>query len=549
MSGGGRAYFSVNGKLMTSTQMTYDDLLCLVEDFKSKHGSFPRKSDYILENNLPCYKTISKIIRRNNKTRLDYYIDIGDTVMEKRERDSLNNNEPHWHSLNNISKSVQESYDIGNYFEINDVKYNVVSIEKNQSEIVLDRYDLIDDYGYRYYVFRWNIVKAIIEKTNFSRFDSTNKQMYLINNLNIFMNNNNCVYYVYQFINISLRDEYIEIKSIYGDVEKVTFGSVINNPNLYTSEGRERRYIRNKSHTITKEDTIKELIEMQNRLKRPLFFEDLDGGTTRDTIGIGPVLKYWGCFSNMLEEVNLYDYLEYSDEMVDALYLYLHSDKDGKAKIFNNLKDYPDEFLFKLVSIVCDSAKQSGKKFVGMSDFDNNEKVPITYGALKQNFEKRGYDIADLIRQNGCVFNYSQYIMRHRFDDGELALSRNEFLFSLALRNSNHIYNVDYYKDINYEDYIDEYEGNMTCDYLLINNGKKLFVEICGFLRREEDKLSFINNTEIKESIPENYRQRMKTKKELLDKQKLDYIFIMGNDLNEQYYMDLIDNFYGGGNN
>jgi len=131
------------------------------------------------------------------------------------------------------------------------------------------------------------------------------------------------------------------------------------------------------------------------------------------------------------------------------------------------------------------------------------------------------------------------------FSDGESVVSSFEYDFSKILRSFGLVYNQDYFRNIKYSDIYPEYDGLMNCDYLLVKDNHKLYIELAGMLAGKSDSEAFLNDIIIEDKpYVEDYRLKLVQKKQIFELTGLDYLIICGKDLNHDYFERIINNCY-----
>ena len=82
--------------------------------------------------------------------------------------------------------------------------------------------------------------------------------------------------------------------------------------------------------------------------------------------------------------------------------------------------------------------------------------------------------------------------------------------------------------------------SKMNCDYKVTYNDKDYYIEIAGILESEDDLYADLtDDTDIK------YRDKMITKRDLLKKSNINYLFLYSKDMNDGSYKIKTKNFLG----
>lgn len=143
------------------------------------------------------------------------------------------------------------------------------------------------------------------------------------------------------------------------------------------------------------------------------------------------------------------------------------------------------------------------------------------------------YSLGFELQTSGNGMNYS-------FDDGEKTVSKYEYDFSLFLRKNGFEYNKTYYRNIYYKDLDNEYTGNMNCDYCIDFNGKLVYIELAGILGNKEHQNAYRNNLKIKSKSKELYRQSLNKKREIFERNNLNYYILLPDEMNVDNYKNII---------
>lgn len=114
-------------------------------------------------------------------------------------------------------------------------------------------------------------------------------------------------------------------------------------------------------------------------------------------------------------------------------------------------------------------------------------------------------------------------------EDGEVCYSSFEFKVTTLLQELN----VNYERDIKYVTFIDNYKGKMDCDYVIDIDGKKIYLEVAGFIRSK--------GKQTERQIP--YIRKIKYKEKLLIRQQLPYLILYGEDSARIRYENKIKEF------
>lgn len=274
--------------------------------------------------------------------------------------------------------------------------------------------------------------------------------------------------------------------------------------------------------------------------------------------------KTFGSWNNALKELGLplNSVSQYNDEYLKEAFRRFVSEH-GRVptwRDFNKNKDYPsfwcyqnrfgswnnalryygyptleDVYNFEVISknllLLCNEIYSKEKRdIISVSDIESCEYLP-RYCCLKRHFDKNNISIKEFLNKNGFDINECGIGMKHIFDDGELTQSKYEYNFSLYLRNVLNLkYNIDYFRNVKYKDFILNYNGYFNCDYLINYKNRKIYIEIAGMLN--DYKMHYHENKTINAKRKELYRLNLMEKESMLKENNLDYFILFPEDIN-----------------
>ena len=491
-----KIFLNVNGEEKNISDISYDDLISLCNQYKDSVGKTPSRKDFKSSNNLPHYSVVERILLENNKTVLDFRIDIGET------------------STKSLNRYMNEEQRNQQFFPFTLKNGLILYYDKSDdpNSYSMQNVHLHDQYGYRYYTTRRNIqhlYKFNCEPRRFRFEDKT----YLEYNINLHLELNNSIYRVYHIDDKANWNDKIQLISKYGDIIETDFQQIRNFSKKLTEEGHIHYLNRQVALNITKEDATKTIRKMQADLGRPLRKYDFNVETSDDSISIHTINKLWGSFSKMIDEL-------------------------GFDKGDLTTSDY-----IEYINSTCNYVKSQGRDVVSIADF-KPEFCKVTYKIIHRHLLEENISVKDIVENNGLSFQKEGVLYNFIFEDGEKCLSYHEYEFSSILREYGLEYNVDYYKEIPYRIIDNEYFGNMKCDYKLICNGRIKFIELAGFLSERKHIDAYLRNKHIDISAKENYKDKLYAKEALFIKNDLDYEIIVKPWLNTEYYKQIVEMFY-----
>lgn len=283
-------YLNINGLPKKQTEITYDDLLIIGKQFYDLNKKYPVQIDFNKrDNNLPTWAKVGDILDNFNKTKLDYYKDLG------------------CNSYQFLSHYMTEDQRNCIFFPLTLPSGIIIyyDFSDNPNSNKLSWLHCHDQYGYKYYTKR-QLMQHCQNHNNIPdrfRFDNP---IYLEHNINTLLQLNNCIYKVYYIPDNCKGHDNIQLISKYGDITSATVNQIEKNISRYTEVGREIALKRKQALNITKEQAENIIKEKINILDRPLAMKDLkDDNFNKDKyISRKIIEKYWGSFSNMMYEIS-----------------------------------------------------------------------------------------------------------------------------------------------------------------------------------------------------------------------------------------------------
>jgi hypothetical protein len=308
-------------------------------------------------------------------------------------------------------------------------------------------------------------------------------------------------------------------------------------------------------------------------LKKIYEYVDIFGKTPRmkdmtKFLGYEPkiyYLKVFGSWNNALTELGLplNSVSSYSDEVLESEFKRFIQE-NGRVPTFRefNNNSYPsfwcyqnrfgswndavkaygykvqsDIFNFEVLKTqLLDFCKAIKKKenrdIITVTEIQNYKEIP-SYSCFCKHLKLNDYTIKSFLNENGFDIPKEGHGLNFTYLDGEKIKSQHELNFSNYLRNKNLEYNLDYFRDVKYKNFTDNYKGNMNCDYVIKFNNEIIYIEIAGMLR--DHKKSYLNNIPITSKSCEIYRQKLSKKEDMLKKQGIKYYILFPVDINEKF--------------
>lgn len=270
-------------------------------------------------------------------------------------------------------------------------------------------------------------------------------------------------------------------------------------------------------NVLTKERATELIYKMQEKLDRPLKYDDFRGyGCYR--VPIQYIRNTWGSVNKMKEELGL--------EIIQESMI----DKQLSKEEFDNM-----------IKSICDFIRNDNRNFVTTKEIDENNQFNNS-GNLRK-YAKKYYNqtLKNLFFSHGISLGNQGSGISFDFEDGEQVTSQFEYMFSKYLKDYGLQYNVDYFRDVKYSTFIPECKNNMNCDYVIRVNEKIIFIEIAGILA--EYKTWFYEDKSISRSkSKEKYRLKLKEKEEMLKSHNLIYFILFPCDLTKDNFKNILEN-------
>lgn len=265
---------------------------------------------------------------------------------------------------------------------------------------------------------------------------------------------------------------------------------------------------------ISKEEVVKIIYDMQSKLDRPIDSRDFRV-KQEGCIGIRTIIKYWGEVWLMQKELGLtitgkHSSILSSDECLNEIKTLCNTVYEEENRKVITIDDF--------------------RKYATYSDArPYREACNKTGETLKTYIEHLGFALQDA----GTGFNYI-------YDDTERVVSMHEYKFSNFLRSIGLAYNKDYFRDIKYKTLTSEYKGNMNCDYEIHFQGRIFYIELAGMLGNKVHDKCYRNNIPIQSKSKEKYRLGLIKKKEIFERENLEYYILLPSDMTEENYKKIL---------
>lgn len=204
--------------------------------------------------------------------------------------------------------------------------------------------------------------------------------------------------------------------------------------------------------TPSKDKTRKLIYKMQERLDRPLMYDDFRGKGCYH-IGVELVRKYWGSINKMKEYLGL--------EIVQESMIDRNLDKSSFDKMLNDIVDF---------------VHNDNRDFITTSEIDNHKEWLNADSLRRTSIKYYNRPFVDLLMDNNIRLGNQGSGISFTFEDNEHTTSRYEYMFSKFLKENGFDYCKTYFRDVRYSTFIDGYNGLMNCDYVININGEYIYI-------------------------------------------------------------------------
>lgn len=498
-------YLDVSGKKILTTEITYDDLIILYKQYIDTYGEVPNYKFCDMKHNMPQGRIITKILNDHNITRNEFLKQFGIITRLKDK------------TINSIIKNIIDSFP----FETSENIYYLISkdIKLEKKGHTHNKYivDLCDHFGYKYRIDYNFLISAKNGKYELNKFFKRNPYTY--DNINLWCKLNNIDLHINgkNLPTSGFSREILDFQDSNGNIVKTSWNH-ITRYKIKCKTNEEKVKLKNRI-LMSKEKATSIIIEKEKELQRPLIQKDFEGiETTDNSIGIRVIWRIWGSFNNMIDDLGLKKH--------DCFY---------KPNSCNYI---PHNKVMAYIKSVCSNVKTQNRYIVSYSDFKDIEITKIMRHCKKDNTT-----LKEIVKSYGCELQQAGMGMNHKFEDGEYTVSKYEYDFSNFLRKNGFIYGKTYFRNIYYKKLDDKYSGNMNCDYKIKFGYDIIYIELAGILCNKEHQEAYINNTPIKSKSKEEYRQKLNQKKEIFERNNLEYYILLPDEMNEENYRKIFKKY------
>lgn len=495
---GKAVYLDVDGRKVLTTEVTYDDLVTLYKQYIEKYGEVPNYKVCDSKHNMPQGRIITKIFNNKNITRDEFLKQFGITTRLKEK------------TINSIMKNIIDSFPFKTSENIYYLLSDNIKLEKKND--VHNKYvvDLYDVFGYKYKIDYNFLISAKNGNYELNKFFKRNPYTY--DNINLWCELNNIDLHIDRS-NLPVSGyarKILDFTDSNGNIIKTSWNH-ITRYKVKCKTDEEKIKVKNRTY-MSKEKAIPIILAKEEELQRPLLQKDFECVKTSDnSVGIRVIWRLWGNFNNMIDELGLKKH--------DCYY---------KPNSCNYI---PHNEVMEYIKFVCNDVKEQNRNIVSYSDFKDIEITKIIRHCKKDNTT-----LNNIVNLYGCELQQAGIGMNHKFEDGEYTVAKYEYDFSSFLRENGFKYGKTYFRNVYYKKLDKEYTGNMNCDYKIDFGNKTIYIELAGILGNKEHQEAYRNNIPIKSKSKEEYRQKLNQKREIFERNNLEYYILLPDEMNEDNY-------------
>lgn len=182
-----------------------------------------------------------------------------------------------------------------------------------------------------------------------------------------------------------------------------------------------------------------------------------------------------------------------------------------------------------------------GRNFITTREINDDNRL-ARYGTLDRMCKKYYKEkLTEHLLARGISFGKQGHGLNYDFDDGEHVASQYEYMFSKFLKENKFEYNKNYFRDVKYSSFVENYSGNMNCDYEIHIGDNILYIEIAGIIG--DYKTWYYEDRKIVYSeSKEKYRIKLKEKERLLKENNIKYFILFPCDLTKDNFNNIVNN-------
>lgn len=394
-----------------------------------------------------------------------------------------------------------------------------VDVVYNQKEKSRNYYvNIIDNYGYKHRVEYNHIMSSRGKSKCLTRFFYGNPYTY--DNINLYCKLNNIDLHIdgkNKPLSGVAREKmnYVDSK---GNIINASWNQVQHYTFQYQNGYEEVKAKRKAERELSKQDVIDIVMQMQEKKGSPLDVYDFYP-KQKDGVGIRTIRKFWGELWIMQKELGM---------KITGKHGSILSDKD----------------TLKEIDTICEIIKNTeSRTLITYNDFRKHGTYADNRRYAEVCKKLKGCSFREYITSLGYELQRAGNGMNYKFNDGEVTTSLYEYDFSKFLRNNGFEYNKTYFRNIYYKKLDSEYMGNMNCDYCINFNGKLVYIELAGILGNKEHQEAYRNNTPLKSKSKEEYRQKLNQKREMFERNNLEYYILLKDEMNENTYKNILNKY------
>ena len=258
------------------------------------------------------------------------------------------------------------------------------------------------------------------------------------------------------------------------------------------------------NYLMSKEMVEAEIMKFYNKYGRSPRRYDFEN--KKLPFSISTVVKKFGSIRKMRKEMGFPSYTVGGNDRIETT---------------KNIFKYINKFLKSLDKNVFTREQ--------LNEFLINNNIKITHQTIDKRIKNEfDFSFREYAEKKGFYLVKPGSGLFYRFEDGEIAMSSHENIFSEILRKNNFIFGKTYFRDLKYSKIFKNVNKNYTLDYFIIIGRRKIYIEIAGILRDHER--FYFGNIEIKNSnSKEKYRVSLLKKEKIMRKNKVEYYILFPN--------------------
>lgn len=423
----------------------------------------------------------------------------------------------------NVNKQLETVFNAFPVKFTEEITYNLLSddveVVYNEKEKSRNYYVyIVDNYGYKHRVEYNHMMSSRGKSKCLTRFFYGNPYTY--ENINLYCKLNNIDLHIDgEGLPLSgvarVKMDYVNSK---GNIVNASWNQVQHYTFQYQDGYEEVKAKRKAERELSKQDVIDIVMQMQERKGSPLDVYDFYP-KQKDGVGIRTIRKFWGELWLMQKELGM-----------------KITGKHGSI--------LSDEDTLKEIDTICETVKNTeNRTLITYNDFRKHGTYSDNRRYAEACKKLKNCSFREYITSLGYELQRAGNGMNYKFDDGEVTASLYEYDFSKFLRDNGFKYGKTYFRNVYYKKLDSKYKGNMNCDYCIDFDGQLVYIELAGILGNKEHQDAYRNNTPLKSKSKEEYRQKLNQKRDMFERNNLEYYILLKDEMNENTYKNILNKY------